>query len=124
MVTSAGRGQSRAAIINLRRERERRLAAELAPTLRHTHAVAPVDTLHSVDEWRTAVRMAGRANGWRMRTGLSPDGSRVWAVRVDVEPDEAALHDAAERLGDYLGQRRSPARSARRTRSRAGLHVL
>ncbi len=33
-----------------------------------------------VDLWRRAARKAGRVLGVPIRTGVAPDGSRVWAV--------------------------------------------
>jgi len=122
MVTS-GQG---AKVVSLRRERERRLATQLAPTLETSVVVAPVESLDSVEEWRAAARMAGRANGWRVRTGYSIDDKRVWAVRNDMEPDEADLRDAADRLNGFLfgpKPREAPKR-ARSRRSTAGLFSL
>ena len=99
MVTSGRRSN----VVDLRRERECRLAEQLVPTLERSHAVVATASLDSVEEWRAAARIAGRANGWRVRTGLTVDGTGVWAVRADIEPDEKDNRDAAHWLGDLLG---------------------
>jgi hypothetical protein len=36
--------------------------------------------VEDVDLWRRAARHAGRVLGISVRTGVSPDASRVWAV--------------------------------------------
>jgi hypothetical protein len=71
-----------------------RLAEELLAVLRDRGAVvADTARLEEVDRWRRAARLAGRRLGWRMRTGVSRDGSRVWAASDDYE-----LTDADRRL--------------------------
>ena len=120
MVTSAGRAK----VVDLRRERERRLAGQLAPTLERSHAMVPTATLTSVEEWRTAARMAGRANGWRVRTGLTQDGEHVWAMRNDIEPDEEDLRAAADRLDDLLFGPGSPGAATPARRRGKGLRLL
>jgi len=122
MVTSGRRAQ----VVDLRRERERRLAGQLAPTLERSHAMVPIATLVSVEEWRAAARMLGRANGWQVRTGLTEDGEHVWAMRNDIEPDEEDLRAAAERLDDLLFGPGSPGAPtpARRRGTGPRLHPL
>jgi hypothetical protein len=64
---------------DLERRRVERLAAELVPELRDCGELrAETDALESVERWRAAARRAGRLLGWRMRTGVSRDGRRVW----------------------------------------------
>ena len=99
LLVTSGR---RARVVDLGREWERRLAEQLAPTLERSHAVVTTATLDSVEEWRAAARMAGRANGWRVRTGFTVDGEGVWAVRTDIEPDESDSRDAADRIDSLL----------------------
>lgn len=95
-------------MVDLRRERERRLAEKLAPTLERTVVVVLASSLDSVEEWRAAARMAGRANAWRVRTGVTANGERIWAMRNDLEPDEDDLRSAASRLDGLLLGRTRP----------------
>jgi hypothetical protein len=115
-----------AKVVDLRRERGRRLAEQLAPTLERSFVVVLASSLDSVEEWRAAARMAGRANGWRVRTGFTVDEERVWAVRDDLEPDENDLRAAADRLDDLLfgGDRPEAPKPPRSPRSTAGLFAL
>jgi len=73
-----------ARVVDLERERVERLADKLAPVLRERGAVVvDVAELESMERWRRAARRAGRLLGWRMRTGISRDGRRVWAASDD-----------------------------------------
>ncbi len=115
-----------AKVVNLQRERERRLAEQLAPMLEGSYAVVLASSLDSVEEWRAAARIAGRVNGWRVRTGFTGDGERVWAVRDDLEPDEHDLRAAADRVSDLLfgPAPPKPAKPARSRRSTANLFCV
>lgn len=71
-----------ATVVALVDVRLRKLADVIAGELR----VGQGSTIHAVDEvedvelWRKAARRAGRLLGVPVRTGMSPDGLRVWAV--------------------------------------------
>ena len=56
--------------------RVRDVAQELK-TLRTV--VYGTDQVEDVDEWRKAARAAGRRLGMPVRTGISRDGTKVWA---------------------------------------------
>lgn len=88
-----------AKVVDLERFRVERLAGEIVPWLRDRGSVL-VETsgLESVERWRRAARRAGRLLGWRVRTGVSPAGDRVWAVSDDYEVDPAQLADAMTRM--------------------------
>jgi hypothetical protein len=79
MVTGAHGAQ----IVDLQEARVNRLARSLAPALESGHAIVGTSAVPSVVEWRSAARQASREHGWRVRTGVVPDGTRVWAVRLD-----------------------------------------
>lgn len=69
------------AVINLERIAVERLAREMAPAFRQKSLItARVAELDNVERWRKAARRAGRLLGFPVRTSLSPDGTRVWAV--------------------------------------------
>ncbi len=69
---------------DLERQRVERLAAELGPVLRARGAVViKIANVESVERWRRAARRAGRLLGWRVRTGVTDDGERVWAASDD-----------------------------------------
>jgi hypothetical protein len=71
-------------VVDLEASRVEQLAAELVPILRDRGGVVvDVEQLDSVDRWRRAARRAGRLLGWSVRTGVSADGSRVWAGSDD-----------------------------------------
>ncbi|MGH9126453.1 MAG: hypothetical protein ACRDZ8_17255 [Acidimicrobiales bacterium] len=48
----------------------------------HEAFVLEVDYVEDVETWRKAVRSAGRRLGVPVRTGVSKDGTRVWAADV------------------------------------------
>ncbi len=83
-------GNRRTTVVDLRDARVRRLADGLAVDLEDGHVIVDVDEVDDVSAWRAAARAAGRARGWRVRTGVSPHG-RVWACREDFEPSRAWL---------------------------------
>ena len=94
-------------IVDLNRARVGRLARSLAGVLESGHVTADVSTVGDVEEWRRAARRVAADRGWRVRTGLTGDGSRVWAVRLDREPteeDRAVLRDRLGYLGALLGR--------------------
>jgi hypothetical protein len=45
----------------------------------HQTVVLGTDRVEDVEEWRSAARAAGRRLGLPVRTGISKDGTRVWA---------------------------------------------
>jgi hypothetical protein len=56
------------------------LVRELENQLRTDHGVKHgVDYVADVDLWRKAARIAGRRLGIPVRTGISHDGTEVWA---------------------------------------------
>jgi hypothetical protein len=64
----------------LDRRRLERLAAELALELRLRRSVTyGTDYVEDVELWRRAARLAGRQLGIQVRTGVSSDGTKVWA---------------------------------------------
>lgn len=69
-------------IVELERVRVERLAAEIADQLvaGHGNVVRCADAVDDVDRWRKAARRAGRILGVPIRTGVSFDGGRVWAI--------------------------------------------
>jgi len=81
-----------------------RLARELALDLVNGSIVRSTAKLDDIGLWRKAARKAGRDHGWRIATGVSDDGSKVWVVREDreVTAEEDAL---AGRLVSDLIQR-------------------
>lgn len=105
-----------ATVVGLDRARSRRLAAGMVSALETGHVFAEVDGIDSVEEWRAAARSVGRAHGWRVRTGITTDGARVWAARLDRELTEAEQRRADEQvryLGASLRPRRPPVRRTR-----------
>jgi len=73
---------SDATVVALVDSRLRKLADVIAGELRSGHGstIHAVDKVDDVDLWRKAARRAGRLLGVPVRTGVAPDGSRVWAV--------------------------------------------
>lgn len=73
---------SDATVVALVDVRLRKLADVIAGELRTgqgstIHSVVEID---DVEFWRRAARQAGRLLNVPIRTGVAPDGSRVWAV--------------------------------------------
>jgi hypothetical protein len=98
MITGDGGAQ----VVDLGTARAARLGRSLQPVLEDGHGIADVSTVTNVDEWRKAVRRVAAAQGWRVRTGVTRDGSRVWAVRLDRETTDQDRPALRERLA-YLG---------------------
>lgn len=69
-------------VVELERARVERLADEIAGQLvaGRGSVVRSSDAVDDVDRWRRAARRAGRILGVPVRTGVSFDRSRVWAV--------------------------------------------
>ena len=64
----------------LERRRLDRLVEQLTRQLRiHRSLTLDVNYAEDVDLWRKAARLAGRRLGIPVRTGVSGDGTRVWA---------------------------------------------
>ena len=78
-----------------------RLADLLAPALEAGHVMVNASSVDSVAEWRKAARRAASARGWKVRTGITSDGARVWAARTDLEVTETDIGRLRDRLG-YL----------------------
>jgi len=82
----------RAKILDLEAVRIDRVAESLAASLEAGHVIVGASTVGPVEEWRKAARKCAAVRGWKVRTGISQDGSRVWAVRLDRETtDEERL---------------------------------
>ena len=79
--------------------------SEIRDSLRRSGSVVrPVGGL-DVDRWRWATRQAGRSLGWSVRTGVSDDGSTVWATALDFQPTEADQAAATRAIGALLYER-------------------
>lgn len=91
-----------AQIVDIRSKRVARLAEVLAPALEAGSVIVRTSSVESVTDWRKAARTAASARGWKVRTGVTSDGSRVWAARTDLEETEADRARLREHLG-YLG---------------------
>jgi hypothetical protein len=64
----------------LERRRLERLTEQLTEQLRvHRSLTLDVDRLEDVELWRKAARRAGRRLAVPVRTGVSHDGTKVWA---------------------------------------------
>jgi hypothetical protein len=76
------RKTNRGGVLDLERERFERLAEEIAEQLvaHHGGVTRLASTVEDVDLWRRAARRAGRVLGVSVRTGVAPDGSKVWVV--------------------------------------------
>lgn len=77
-------------------------AREIIDTLRRSGSVVRAADGLDVDRWRRAARQAGREMGWSVRTGVSSDGSTVWAVSSDYVPTPAERSSVVRILGDSL----------------------
>jgi hypothetical protein len=73
---------SKGRVVAIERARIERLAAEIAEpiTVGQGSVTRLVSSVGDVDEWRRAARRAGRILNVPVRTGVAPDGSKVWAV--------------------------------------------
>lgn len=92
-------GTRGAQIVDLGSARVDRLADALAPILESGHVTVSTSSVDSIANWRTAARKAASTRGWRVRTGVTVDGSRVWAARIDRE----LTPEDDERLTGRLG---------------------
>jgi hypothetical protein len=67
-------------VSDLQRRRLERLVEQLKQELLVRRGlVLSADSVEDLDEWRRAARMAGRQLGIPIRTGVSRDGTKVWA---------------------------------------------
>ena len=101
-------GDRAAEIVDLEAARVARLGRSLAAVLEGGHVIADVSTVANVEEWRKAARAIAAAQGWRVRTGVSRDDSRVWAIRLDretTEQDRTVLRDRLGYMSALLGRR-------------------
>lgn len=100
-------GTRGARIIDLASARVNRLADALAPLLESGHVTVSTSSVDSGANWRSAARKAASSRGWRVRTGITPDGARVWAARIDREltpEDDARLAESLGYLHAFLAQ--------------------
>lgn len=76
------RQRFRRRVVDLEEVRIERLAEEIAEQLvsGYGSVLRLVDGIEDVGRWRRSARRAGRILGVPVRTGLSSDRSRVWAV--------------------------------------------
>ncbi len=85
-------------LIDLERERVEALARELLPVLRERGSLmADVVDLDDLERWRKAARRAGRLLGWRVRTGVVAEGTRVWASSDDFPVTDEWRREAMRR---------------------------
>jgi hypothetical protein len=67
-------------IDELERRRLEHLSQQLADELRIRRSITMSSAcIEDVELWRRAARLAGRRLGIPVRTGLSSDGTKVWA---------------------------------------------
>lgn len=67
-------------VVNIDRARVERLAVDIAPLLaKRGNVIVDVARIDDVALWRRSARRAGRLLGIPVRTGVSWDGTRVWA---------------------------------------------
>lgn len=86
-------------VVDLEQQRVEALARDLLPLLRERGSLmADVVDLHDAERWRAAARRAARILGWRVRTGLVPEGPRVWATSEDFPVAEAEQREAMRRV--------------------------
>ena len=93
-------------IVDLDRERTRRLAVEIERELRLTGVrtlVAAIDEVEDLGRWRRAAVMASHRMGHRARTYL---WGREVAVELDLPVSEAEDRRAAEMVASLLGLHR------------------
>lgn len=90
-------------VVDLDRERTRRLAAEIERELRQAGVrtlVAGVDDVEDLGRWRRAAVMAAHRMGHRARTYL---WGREVAVELDLPVSRAEDRQAAEMVASLLG---------------------
>jgi hypothetical protein len=71
-------------MVRLTDELQRRRVEKLVPQLMdelqtHRSVTHGADQVADVDVWRKAARIAGRRLGIPVRTGVSRDGTKIWA---------------------------------------------
>ena len=93
-------------VVDLERERTRRLSSEIERELRLTGVrtlVAAIDEVEDLGRWRRAAVMAAHRMGHRARTYL---WGREVAVELDLPVSEAEDRHAAELVASLLGLHR------------------
>jgi hypothetical protein len=98
-------GDRRAEIIDLGRVRCERVGESIARYLEGGHVIVDASTVGDVEGWRRAAQAVASARGWNVRTGVTRDDERVWAVRIDRETtdeDRAGLRGRLFYLGALL----------------------
>jgi hypothetical protein len=73
--------QRRGTVVALDGARVKKLALVIADELRAGEGSTChfTEAISDVELWRRAARRAGRSLGVAIRTGVAPDGSKVWA---------------------------------------------
>jgi hypothetical protein len=94
--------------VDIEAARVERLAREMVPTFKARGSlIKRIDAVDDVERWRKAARRAGKLIGWRVRTGISNDGSSLWAVSDDYEPTPEDERRATDAIAALLQRRRS-----------------
>jgi hypothetical protein len=98
-------------VVGIGSGRIERIARTLAPELAGGHVVSvATSSVDDVGEWRAAARKVARTLGEPIRTGITADGSRVWATLlrpVTVEdPRRGAGPRRAVRRREHEGAHR------------------
>jgi hypothetical protein len=87
-------------VVGIGSGRVERIARTLAPELAGGQVVSVASaSVDYVGEWRAAARKVARTLGEPIRTGITADGSRVWAMLLRPVAD-ADLRDAARVLDE------------------------
>ena len=90
-------------VVDLQQRQVEALALQIVPELReYGYLMVGTDKVDDVDRWRKAARRAGRLLGWHVRTGVLPDGARVWAASNDFPVTDDDRREAARRLEEVL----------------------
>ncbi len=80
VINMSSQGSKVSRVADLQRRRRERLIEQLQQELRVRRGLTlSTDSVEDVREWRSAARAAGRRLGIPVRTGVSSDGSKVWA---------------------------------------------
>ena len=92
-----------AKIVDMERARVEELAVRLVPMFREQGTlVADVADLEDVRRWRRSARRAGQLLGWRVRTGLNADQSKVWALSPDWPVPPGTVEAGMRRMSEML----------------------
>jgi hypothetical protein len=80
VITVSSQGPAVGSVSDLQRRRFERLVEQLRQELLVRRGVVlNADSVEDVAEWRKAARQAGRSLGIPVRTGVSSDGTKLWA---------------------------------------------